>query len=224
MKTRKVPVAFTLLEVMIALLLVAVLLAITMGVMGTMKKKAQSVECVSNLRFIGSATIRFTVDHGGYLPGVRLSETQAGVASSVSPTVNINSWNRLTRALAPYLGTTMPEDGSLFVVEAFACPGIRAIAPELIDDPTAAVYRLNPFTLPGLGQNAFGNPSRTTQKESVRLNRILQPATTYMMGDVDREARGVGSWPMTDRPAHGETRNYLFFDGHVETWPASREP
>src|SRR5205814_7409750 len=66
-----------------------------------------------------------------------------------------------------------------------------------------------------------------------KLSQLRNPAAEAMMMDYDRaipgftelEADAFKSWEqLIDTPAHGTTRNYLYFDGHAVSLATRRHP
>ena len=83
---KKLAPAFTLVELLVVIALLAVLASLAYAGAGVMIGKGQAAKCLSNMRQIGAAMQMFANDHDGRLPG-----TAHGV-----------SW---TNSLGAYLGT-----------------------------------------------------------------------------------------------------------------------
>lgn len=60
--------AWTLAELLITIAVLAVLMAILLPVMGRVREKARTVECMTNLRSYGTAVMAFIADHNQSLP------------------------------------------------------------------------------------------------------------------------------------------------------------
>lgn len=214
--------AFTLIELLTVIAIVGILAALVIASVGRIRSAARSAACQSNLRQIGAAVLLFANDHRGQLPGRQLNATQAGLAASQPAFVRLNDWNRLAPHLASYLSHTLPADPNERVIfPMFVCPGVQADYPDIITDPNAAIYVINPRNLiPGnANSRAFGNSSGT-RIPSLRLNEIPDPARTYMLSDIDKQSTGAGSWTAeAERPVHGNSRNQVYFDGSVRAIP-----
>jgi prepilin-type N-terminal cleavage/methylation domain-containing protein len=69
--------AFTLLELLIVVAIVAVLAALTMGVLSRGRETSNRANCLSNLRALHTSATRFATDNNGALPiGYRLAKKQ----------------------------------------------------------------------------------------------------------------------------------------------------
>ena len=60
--------AFTLVELLIVVGIIALLMAILLPVLGTARRQAREAVCRSNLNQIGQAAVGWAADHGGFLP------------------------------------------------------------------------------------------------------------------------------------------------------------
>ena len=207
---------FTLIELLVVIAVIAILAGILLPVLSQAKRKAYRTTCLSNLKQVGVAMHTYADDHDDYLPGPLV----AGARASYDQT----SSQELIFHLAPYLG--LPEPGpKTIVARVFVCPGYEKNAPELNSligrkvyllnddiDPDPAV-RIPPFGYP---MAPTADPQRLTGLES----RVGMP-DLFAITDVDQALPnlnpGVGWWDdLPNAPVHGQVRNKLFFDSHVE--------
>ncbi|MBC2601142.1 type II secretion system protein [Puniceicoccus vermicola] len=222
-QTRPSTAGFSIIELLTGIAVIAILFGITLATIDNVRKRANSTQCQSNLRQIGLAVLSFANENDGQLPGKRINSGQAGLSASQPAYVSINSWNRLATHLAPYLGYTLPDDGSAVLCKEFLCPGVARQYPELANDPYAAIYVANPHNvLPGNpNSRPFGNASGS-RTSSLNLHAIPDPTNTYMLSDIDKESSGAGKWTSeAETPVHGDYRNQVFFDGSVRQAPLS---
>ncbi len=207
---------FTLVELLLSLVGLAVLAALGGAVFSSVHGKAQTVECVGRLRALGQGVVLYAAEQGGRFP--RSDHSGA-------------SW---AMALAPYLGEPKLETSLEYRNRRpFLCPSHReANTPE----PAAWSYGLNVFF--ELSSTLRRLPNGMPMLGSADSYRGA-PATWHRMGDVPLPARTI---LMAENPharadhfmahqwsnnltagnsvagkRHGGKANFLFVDGHVRT-------
>jgi len=205
---------FTLIELLVVIAVIAILAGILLPVLSQAKKKANRATCLSNLKQVGVAINLYADDHDDYLPG----PVVAGARASYDDT----SSQELIFHIAPYLG--LPEPGPKPVVaRVFVCPGYEKNAPGLISLIGRKVYLLNDDIDPdpAVRTPPFGYPLAPTA-DPQRLTAVeTRAADSFAVTDVDQALPnlnpGVSWWDdLPNAPVHGQVRNRLFFDAHVE--------
>ena len=205
---------FTLIELLVVIAVIAILAGILLPVLSQAKKKANRATCLSNLKQVGVAINLYADDHDDYLPG----PVVAGARASYDDT----SSQELIFHLAPYLG--LPEPGpKTIVARVFVCPGYEKNAPGLISLIGRKVYLLNDDIDPdpAVRTPPFGYPLAPTA-DPQRLTAVeTRAADSFAVTDVDQALPnlnpGVSWWDdLPNAPVHGQVRNRLFFDAHVE--------
>src|SRR5689334_4119684 len=113
--------AFTLVELLVVVAIIAILAAMLLPAMARAKQKAQTSNCISNLKQAGVALEMYAQDHDETLPG----PVWVGARASYDQDSN----TEIIFYLANYLGNPAPGPES-HIAEVFVCPGYRSSAPE----------------------------------------------------------------------------------------------
>jgi prepilin-type N-terminal cleavage/methylation domain-containing protein/prepilin-type processing-associated H-X9-DG protein len=196
MKTRRA--GFTLIELLTVIAIIGILAAIVIPVVGAVRGKARSAQCVSNLRQIAAGLLLFTQDHRGRFP-------QAGVAIAFDPqaptTSGPKSW---IEQVYPYTGRS---------AEVFRCEDAATVLP--------GNARWSYF----IGSHAAFAQSGTLS--AVVLDRIQLPSRHILAGDAtygfaeeDADKDDFtqdAAFTLRPAPIHGGKVNLAFVDGHVES-------
>lgn len=200
---RKTARGFTLLELMVAMVIIGVLGASSFAVIRTAKAKAHQVTCANNMRQIGIGLQAYADDHGHY------PET----AHSAS----------LERAWIYELEEYMGDFDAIRV-----CPADPKKEERLDREGTS--YVLNSFVfVPQI--DPFGNPIGRPLNRPASLPDATRTILAFCCSDHVPAGPGNDhthserwdSWSAVTRDIapdrHGDKRaNYLFADGRVESW------
>lgn len=209
--------AFTLIELLTVIAVIAVLAAILIPVTQNVMSSSRSVKCQSALRQIGIGMQMYASDHGGRIPWASHPEHPG------------RQWHG---ALFPYLGNSDNVELKWINAQAkgvvpviWGCPehehapgeewktgyGMNVL-PLLPDDSTSlSSYSYSSEALPGLDGG------------SISISSIPELGDRIFAGDAINwhlftDSRSTMSTISADLNRHGEDKaNYVFFDGHVET-------
>ena len=213
---------FTLTELLVVIVIIAVLAAIIMPAFGAIRRKGDQTKCLANLRQIGAAMGSYTGDHDGYLPGPLWTLQTCWYDE--------DDFGTLATVLAPYLG--LLADSEKKRADVFVCPSWQKGGPYLEDDlfimNTAVMVDSNPVNPWGdadlVPDEGAPTPEAATPKKLVSL-ADANMAQTWAMQELDLQSQfpKIPSG-IAPKPIHGEVRNALFFDFHVAPIPVKPKP
>lgn len=219
-------IAFTLVELMVALSLVGILAAALVGVIQSSKNSINTTRCIANIYTIGRAMREYGMENNGYFPP---HSTYPFFEASGSELVRKARWSWITY-LAPYLNS---PDYSGPMDPVFECPG----------DEKAKTWPKPRFYLPGdvgnrshlLTSYGYNYVPLTTSASWVK-NAGQLPKKMYVIGNpahliLVSEGPAWGGDPGNPsdpivhpnneerRPAlrHRNRFNAVFLDGHAES-------
>lgn len=229
--------AFSLVELMVSMGLLAMVAALAVPAFQKLRSDALDTQCTSNLRQMGLGICQYVHDNAGTLPGP-LNAGQLAYNSSYS---------QLSRFVADYLN--LDRDSRKRRADVFVCPAFRALIGERV--AVVPVYRVNAHvTMRGFQgpQPPFGYPNSQfpdvyntrldfMPMKAVKLADIVDEqgnpaqATTFAIKDMDAAdayysqfLKSYGKTGLLPKKAHGDRRNALFFDFHVEAVDFSPTP
>jgi len=213
---------FSLLELLVAIAVLAVLLLLGGGVVNRATSSLDKMRCTSNLQQIAKAVHLYTVENNGILPGPLQGRQRVYTTPyhhTRRPGVGSNRQVGLIDRIAPYLGMHIPSgnDYTRYVSEIFICPAGRKLMAGRIEPESSAKYYLtaiDPVVRP------FGYYSANSEKPPMSLQSIPAPAEVMAVTDNDCGLLVDPEIPPT--PSHRTVRNVLYLDGHVEAVPLDR--
>lgn len=219
------PAGFTLTELLVVIVIIAILAAVAIPAISSVRRMGDRTKCVSNLRQIGTAIGGYIGDHDGYLPGP--------LWTWQSCWYDDGDFGSLATTLTPYLGLVATSEKKR--ADVFLCPSWQKGAPyrqdELFIMNTGVMVSEKPVNPWGDADVLYeqGEPSpdgdavdRT--KKLVSLADVSLPQT-WAIQELDQQSpfpkvpSGIAK-----SPVHGEVRNTLFFDFHVEAVAVKPKP
>jgi prepilin-type N-terminal cleavage/methylation domain-containing protein len=201
--------AFTIVELLVVIAVIAILAAILLPVLSEAKARAQRTVCLNNLRQINLGIHVYADDHGDVL---------SLVSSNMSPSV-FTDYKNWMKSYVGLHGASSPQDAI------FACPADTFCLPDNIGGPPQACHLLAAFNYSSYVFNAGnirkdypftnGFPGIAGRK----LTSVKNPAKTILV--TEQPTLCPYSWHQPKRLAGKEyqfndARNMVsFVDGHV---------
>ncbi len=212
-------------ELLVVIAIIAILAGMLLPALAKAKSRAVSTQCLNNLKQIGLATHLYTGDFEDRLPFPSGGGSLTPYLRHDPNSVMLPNSFQLGVYLHPYLSRGQKTTGNSVESKQFICPGYAPLAPTAasLSNIVSLVLRVR------VTNSASATSFKPFASTGTKLVNIPQPTTNWMVGDFDKDVAAMvtGGPDSTPSPGlaseaakgvqHGEKRNYVFFDGHVES-------
>jgi prepilin-type N-terminal cleavage/methylation domain-containing protein len=233
--------AFTLLELLVVLAVIAIISSMTFGVIGNIAESNRKLTCTANLAQIYGAARLYAQDYNGQLPYYKPDASIVDNTTTTPPSIDNNISGLWMLVRYP----TGLKSGYLRSEDKFHCPSDRFKIPGAAMPADSGIYNSYQQVddVPVLLSNSppvFDNNPRTYATFRTDVPSLLKRQLTYTDGSTVNETRRVSdttvvTWCRYHRrlksDASGSTHdlastkdrdNVLFYDGRVQSLPTTQ--
>jgi prepilin-type N-terminal cleavage/methylation domain-containing protein/prepilin-type processing-associated H-X9-DG protein len=182
------PTGFTLVELLVVIGIIAVLVGILMPALNAARRQARTVQCLSNLRQLGTATMMYATSNGGVLP-YGYWDGNNPPSQSFPPAGTSTDWTTLLANSVLNSNTGLWTYGDIAARghmpsnELFTCPD--AIQQENFPNLTGRTlhYAVHPRLMPRLQDKDLSMPAPQPFMKAYKVTRIKRSSDIAMMWD-----------------------------------------
>jgi prepilin-type N-terminal cleavage/methylation domain-containing protein/prepilin-type processing-associated H-X9-DG protein len=199
--------AFTLMEMMVVIMIIAVLAGLSFPAYTKINKSIKTIKCASNLRQIGVGILAYVADNDGKFPpgsDPSLGSWDVNIASYMG--IKLSSSVLVNPPIAANLPTSIlrcPADSRPLT----ASPRSYTASTCSTESATVAMGVFSRYSIPGRKMAVLPSPSLTIMIAEWPQASNFQFQLSYSV---------VNGWLGGSQNIHGVGQNYLFCDGHVE--------
>jgi len=220
--------AFTLVELLVVISVVALLMAILMPALSRAKQESQSIVCLNNLRQMLLAANVYANENDGFYPSAYYNKTVNGIKTRYC-------WDfSTTKDWSTTPATVKVRPGILWdgktIEKIHQCPAFKGKSNTANDPYTGYNYNTS-----YIGRDETQSPRPPDNAiPSAKVLEVGQPDRTAIFGDGQytegankfmrapfsnpRDASFSGRWAGTQGYRHNGKTNVAFCDGHVQSW------
>ena len=189
---------FTLIELLVVIALIGILASLLLPALSATKQKARAIQCVNNLRQMGTATFMYTENSNDHLPFAWIDSED-------------NSVNNFYSLLMPVLYKTGFDGYYDFEKWVFACPA-RLKEPLVGPSPFKISYGMNQYN-----SVKFPDP-KTHRLAEAQASNVVATVLIADVGYAHNHEPLPNFEPYFIGYKHNQRANMLLFDGHVSAY------
>jgi len=194
--------AFTLVELLIVVAILALLIGMLLPTLAKAKDLAKDTVCKNNLKNIWMPLRFYAEDYNGYLPSISVGDDGQHY---------FETWNQMLTQYGRNKYDWMPPR-TYTAPEIFECPAYQF-----------PYSRRGTYGLNGRMSEDIHGEGLWCKDKHYRLEETLRPAKMYLSADTVKVPPyghcynlGIGSWWNTTDTRHLEHANMMFHDSHIE--------
>ena len=207
--------AFTVVELLVVIAVIAILAALLFPVLSTAKEKGRQLECLDHENQITIAAMLYADDNNGNMCGERMG-TASGNVWPAPPRPNTGKAWTWSFAILPYAPGNTNGPDNLWICP--TRPPSWTSANEDVDNTVITSY--------AIAEDTFWGDYGSTGVHSYPITSIAKPARTILFGEtcwsgpgisaryLDWSSPSIGFW-------HTHRGNFSFWDGHGEALRAA---
>jgi prepilin-type processing-associated H-X9-DG protein/prepilin-type N-terminal cleavage/methylation domain-containing protein len=213
--------AFTLVELLVVIGIIAVLIALLLPTLSAARESAKTVQCLSNLRQLTTAAHTYAIEYHGFYPIAYYSASDPDHAYSYNWDFTLVQDNATgQRTVRP--GLLWPGTSAAPVQH---CPSFEGSSNTLMD----------PYTGYNYNTSYIGHGDQELVVAPAKVSQVKSPSTTALFGDA-QSPNGANKFMRSPRPSpsdsnlsarpygaqgfrHRKQTNVAFADGHAQSIP-----